>query len=363
MKIAVLGGGHGSYAAAADLSDQGHEVRLWARNEVALADLLERQTITLKDFRGARDVTLSLVTTQIGAAVDQAELIVVPTPAFAQEDIANALAPHLKNGQVIFLPPGTFGSYAMMKTLRAAGCTVDIAIGETGTLPYLARKHGATQVAITTRATRLPTGIFPAVRSEYAFGIIARAYPSIEMIEDAMSGALMNAGPIIHPPLILMNAGPLEHFDRWDIHNEGTQPAIRRVTDILDRERIAVREALGYRPYHFPLRDHYTTDQWMYGDAHNRLVDSGDWREAIVLTQHRYMLEDVHYGLAFLVSVAEWADVPAPTAKALLSLASAVCESDLRQGPRTLESLGLAKMSKAEMQEMLRTGVSPAWSP
>jgi opine dehydrogenase len=360
MKIAVLGGGHGSYAAAADLSDQGHEVRLWGRNEVALAELLGRQTITLKDFRGARDVILSLVTTQIGAAVDQADLIVVPTPAFAQEDIANALAPHLKDGQVIFLPPGTFGSYAIMKTLRAAGCVVDIAIGETGTLPYLARKHGTTQVAVTTRATRLPTGIFPAIRSEYASGIIARAYPSIEVIEDALSGALMNAGPIIHPPLILMNAGPLEHFDRWDIHNEGTQPAIRRVTDVLDGERIAVREALGYQPYHFPLRDHYTTNQWMYGDAHNRLVDSGDWREKIVLTQHRYMLEDIHYGLAFLVSVAEWANVPAPTAKALLSLASAVCGSDLRHGPRTLESLGLAEMSEAEIKHMLRTGVSPA---
>jgi opine dehydrogenase len=358
MKIAVLGGGHGSYASAADLSDQGHEVRLWGRNEVALAELLNNPTITLKDFHGSRDVTLSLVTTQIGAAVHQAELILIPTPAFAQEDIANALAPHLRDGQVLYLPPGTFGSYAMMNTLRTSGCFADIAIGETGTLPYLARKHGATQVAITTRATRLPTGIFPAIKSEDASKIIARAYPSIEVVEDALSGALMNAGPIIHPPLILMNAGPLEHFDRWDIHNEGTQPAIRRVTDCLDGERIAVREALGYRPYHFPLRDHYTSNQWMYGDAHDRLVDSGDWREKIVLTQHRYMLEDVHYGLAFLVSVADWAGVAAPTAKALLSLASAVCGSDLRQGRRTLESLGLANMSAAEMQEMLRTGYS-----
>ena len=54
----------------------------------------------------------------------------------------------------------------------------------------------------------------------------------------------MNAGPIIHPPLIVMNAGPIEHFERWDIHKEGTQASIRRVTDALDAERIAVREAL-----------------------------------------------------------------------------------------------------------------------
>lgn len=356
MRISVLGGGNGSYAAAADLADQGHEVRLWRRDAGALQELANGGTITLRDYRGVRDVALSLATGDIGAAVESAELIVVPTPAFAQEDIAQALAPRLKDGQVIYLPPGTFGSYAMMQVLRAAKCAAQIAIAETGTLPYLARKHRPAEVTITARATRLPTGVFPANDSARACAVIAAAYPAIEPVEDALSGALMNAGPIIHPPLILMNAGPLEHFDRWDIHSEGTQPSIRRVTDTLDEERIAVREALGYKPYHFPLRDHYTTDKWMYGDAHNRLVESGDWRERIKLTEHRYMTEDVAYGLVFLVSVAEWARVPAPTATALLSLASAVCGRSLRQGPRTLEALNLNTRTTAQMRQLLHTG-------
>ena len=65
------------------------------------------------------------------------------------------------DGQVIFLPPGTFGSYAMTRRIRDAGCRAQIAIGETGTLPYLARKHGPAEIAITIRAKRLPTGVFP----------------------------------------------------------------------------------------------------------------------------------------------------------------------------------------------------------
>ena len=167
----------------------------------------------------------------------------------------------------------------------------------------------------------------------------------------------MNAGPIIHPPLILMNAGPLEHFERWDIHKEGTQPSIRRVTDALDNERIAVREALGYRPYHFPLRDHYTTDQWMYGDAHDKLTDSGDWREHIDLTTHRYMREDVELGLSFLVSVATWAGVPCPVARGLLSVASAVLGRDLlKESPRTLEAMGLTRLNRTEMTQLLDQG-------
>jgi len=357
MRIAVLGGGHGCYAAAADLTEQGHEVRLWRRDAAAMARLAGDGRLVLKDIVGRREVRIALATADIDAAVRGAELILAPLPAFAQEDVARAIAPHLSAGQVVFLPPGTFGSYVMACAVRNAGCNAEITFAETGTLPYLARKHGPAEVAITMRARRLPTGAFPARRGAHAFEVIRKAYPVIEPIEDALSGALMNAGPIIHPPLILMNAGPLEHFETWDIHNEGTQPSIRRVTDALDIERIAVREALGYRPYHFPLRDHYASDRWMYGDAHERLTESGDWREHIDLATHRYMREDVQYGLALLVSVADWAGVPAPVATGLLALGAAVVGEDFRHGPRTLESLGLAKLSRADMTRLLQDGL------
>ncbi|MBR0755422.1 NAD/NADP octopine/nopaline dehydrogenase family protein [Bradyrhizobium jicamae] len=356
MQIAVLGGGNGSYAAAADLTEQGHEVRFWRRDAAAFAPVLAKQALTLKDAKGVREVKIACVTTDIGAAVRGAELIVIPTPAFSQDEIAQAMAPHLADGQVIFLPPGTFGSFAMMQQLRRHGCKADVILGETGTLPYLTRKHGPAEIAITVRAVRLPTGFFPTRHSERGFAVVSKAFPSIHLIEDALSAALMNGGPIIHPPLILMNAGPLEFQDRFDIHNEGTQPAVRRVTDALDEERIAVREALGYKPYHYPLRDTYSSDRWMYGDTHKVLVDSGDWREKINLTEHRYMTEDVHYGLSFLVSVANWAGVPAPTATGLLAIASAICGRDLANGPRTMTSLGLQKLSPQQMTDMLMKG-------
>ena len=358
MRIAVLGGGNGSYAAAADLAEQGHEVSFWRRDVAALQPVLQSGAIVLKDEHGTRPVKLARVTSRLDEAVSDAELIVIPTPAFAQEDLARAMAPHMRDGQVVFLPPGTFGSFTMSRTLRQAGCTADVSFCETGTLPYLTRKHGPNKVAITVRAVRLPTGVFPNRNREHAIGVVRAAYPSVFPIEDVLSGALMNAGPIIHPPLILMNAGPLEHFDAWDIHNEGTQPSIRRVTDVLDHERIAVREALGYAPSHFPLSDHYHTDQWMYGDAHKRLVDSGDWREKIDLMKHRYMTEDVHYGLAFLVSVADWAGVETPVAKGLLAIASAICGQDLSRGSRTLAALGLHEYGRAEMARLLEEGLT-----
>jgi opine dehydrogenase len=356
MKIAVIGGGHGCYAAAADLAEAGHDVRLWRRDAAALGAVVDAGAIVLVDERGRREVPFAGASADIGAALAGAELIVVPSPATAQADIARAMAPHLADGQVVFLAPGTFGSVVMARIAGEHGSRAEVAWAETGTLPYLARKLGPSEVRITIRAVRLPTGVYPARLSESALATIARAYPSVHGCGDALSGALMNAGPIIHPPLMVMNAAPLQHFDRWDIHAEGTQPAVRAVTDRLDRERIAVREALGYAAPHYPLADHYANDRWMYGDAHKKLVDSGDWREHIDLHTHRYVAEDTELGLAFLASVARWARVDAPIAHGLLAVTGGFLGRDLRQGPRTLEALGLAALDRSALQRRLHDG-------
>ncbi|MGY8633230.1 NAD/NADP octopine/nopaline dehydrogenase family protein [Bradyrhizobium sp. 14AA] len=361
MKIAVLGGGNGSFAAASDFAMAGHDVRLWRRDaDQVAAHRAAGSRILMKDHNGRHDVKLALVTTDIAEAVNGTELILCPAPAFAQADIARLLAPHLRDGQVVFLPPATFGSMIFARAARDAGNHAKASFAETGTLPWLTRKHRPFEVAITIRAKRLPVGVFPLDQAPRALDVIERAFPGvIEPCGDALSGALMNAGPIIHPPLIVMNAGPIEHFETWDIHKEGTQASIRRVTDALDAERVAVREALGYSAPHFPLAHHYAREGeiWMYGrGSHDRLTDSGDWRERIVLTEHRYMREDLRLGLSLLVSVAGLAGAATPLAKAFLAIGGAICGENFAREGRTLGTLGLGKLDKTELQTLLRRG-------
>ena len=361
MRIAVLGGGNGSFAAAGDFTLAGHEVRLWRRDRDAVAaHRAQGGTILVKDFRGRHDAQLALVTDDIAAAVKGAEMILCPAPATAQPDISKVLGPHLDDGQVVFLPPRTFGRVIFAQAAHAAGNRAGVAFAETGTLPWLTRKHGPFEVAITIRAKRLPTGVFPLARKAQALATIGKAFPGVvEDCGDALSGALMNAGPIIHPPLIVMNAAPLEHFDRWDIHKEGTQKSVRRVTDALDAERVAIREALGYGAPHFPLANHYAKDgeEWMYGrGSHDKLTDSGDWREHIVLTQHRYMLEDTRIGLSFLASAGELAGIRTPLIRAFMAIGGTICGEDFMRTGRTLQGMGLGQYDRAGLQELLAAG-------
>jgi opine dehydrogenase len=68
------------------------------------------------------------------------------------------------------------------------------------------------------------------------------------------------------------------------------------------------------------------------------------------------MTEDIALGLAFLCSVARRVGVEAPVAHGLLALAGAVVGQDLRQGPRTLEALGLAGHAPAQLAALLHDG-------
>jgi opine dehydrogenase len=157
MKIAVLGGGHGAYAAAADpLASRPRGGAVAARRRRAGAGRPARQHRPEGRAGHARGAA-RLATADIGAAVQGAELIVVPSPATAQADIAAGLGPHLVDGQVVFLAPGTFGTFAMAEAVRRAGNAARVDWAETGTLPYLARKHGPREVNLTVRAVRLPT--------------------------------------------------------------------------------------------------------------------------------------------------------------------------------------------------------------
>ena len=95
----------------------------------------------------------------------------------------------------------------------------------------------------------------------------------------------------------------------------------------------------------------------MYGrGSHDRLTDSGDWREQIVLTEHRYMREDLRLGLSLLVSVGELVGVATPLAFSFLTIGGAICGEDFLESGRTLASLGLGHLHRDELQTLLREG-------
>jgi opine dehydrogenase len=358
-KVAILGGGNGAFAMASDLALQGFEIRMWSKYFEEFNEIKKTHTIKVSGPLEQGEARISVITDRMEEAITGADLICSPIPAFTQSSVAESLLPHIEDGQVIFLAPGTFGSFLMYKFLRENGCKKDIAIGETGTLPFLTRKMSPTESRIVVRACNLPTGVFPARKTAEAIEKIRAVFPSVHPVEDALSGALMNAGPVIHPPLVVLNTGPIEHPAPYDIHNEGTTAGIRKIISLLDEERIAARVGFGYKPNHYPLEDYYDETrphEWMYPRSSKKLLmESRLWSEKVGY-QHRYVTEDIACGLAFLVSAADYIGVKVPIARSLLCLAGGVSGTDFMETGRTLRSLGLSHLSIDELRRLLKEG-------
>src|SRR5262252_7426954 len=71
---------------------------------------------------------------------------------------------------------------------------------------------------------------------------------------------------------------------------------------------------------------------------------------------HRYLQEDVGYGLVPMSELGRLAGVATPTIDALIRLAELALGIDYRAGGLTLERLGLAGKSPAELTRFVETG-------
>ncbi|MEE8433330.1 MAG: NAD/NADP octopine/nopaline dehydrogenase family protein, partial [bacterium] len=351
---------HGSYTVAGDLALAGWPVRLWTRSRRGHEAVYQSGSIRLRGLGRQGEGRLEQVTENLEEAVRGAGIIFSMSPAGSQENIAARLAPFLEDGQILFLSPGSLGCCVFAGVFGKEGLRREIAIAEPGTLPYLTRKVEPAEVQVSGLAVRLPVGVYPARKTGETLAALREVFPAAHPVENALSVALLNVGPIIHSVLMLLSTAPIEHFPDWDIHNEGSTDAVKRAILAHDRERIAIREALGYTSHHYPFADHYDAEgehEWMYGrKGHTELVKSEKWREALDFN-HRYIQEDVKCNLALLASLGAWSGVATPIADALLTLHGVITGEDFRRTGRTLETLGLAGMSRKELDTVLNEGI------
>jgi opine dehydrogenase len=354
--VAVLGAGHGGCAAAADLGRRGYSVRLHARSAERLEPLRERGGI---ETRGVQQglVPVDLITTDLAAAVGGADLIMLVVPSVAHEPYARALAPLLADGQPIMLNPGhTGGGLHFLHELRRAGYRGEVRSCETVTLTYITRMEGPATVNIYSYTTHLRFAALPGRNAAAMFALIKPLYPNIVQASSVLETGLGNINAIFHPPGMIMNAGWIErrHGD-FLFYREGITTAVGRITAAVDAERLAVARALGVPAVPF-LEIFYEAGLTTKGarDAGHiaRACEESEPNRTIKAPpslDHRYIHEDIGYGLVPMAELGRLAGVATPTIDALIGLAGLALGIDYARDGLTLERLGLAGKSAAEL--------------
>jgi opine dehydrogenase len=360
QRIAILGAGNGGCAAAADLTARGFEVRLQGRSLDRLAALSEGITLT-----GRKQLTASpaLLTTDIEEAVKYADLVMLVVPSHAHEAYARALAPVLEPGMLVLLNPGHTGGALNVARAIASSGGPSVVIGETVELSYICRMEGPATVGVYRETENLRFAALPARETTAAIEVLRPVFPNLRPAANVLETGLMNMNAVIHPAGMVMNAGWVESTGGdFFFYRDAITPSVARAIESVDRERLDVAARFGLS---LPAFIDYFYQAGLTTEAarasrsvHRAMRESGPNRtiKAPKSLDHRYVHEDVGYGLVPLAALARIARVPTPSMNALVALASIAQGYDYAMHGLTIERMGLNNLTIDAVVAVVRDG-------
>jgi opine dehydrogenase len=355
MRIAVLGAGAGGTAVAFDCAAHGHEVRLFdfPQFPANIETTAEQGGIHAEGDIGGF-ATVACAGHDVDQALEGAELIYVVGPAYSTEPFGRAVAGKLQPGQTVIVSPGSCGGALAFK--RAAGLGVEddsVRVAETSTLHYAVRltRPGRIHVFLKLKAGNLLAAL-PGCATEAILGLVADVYPGMEAAKNVLQTSLQNANPVIHPAVTLANAARIEGTGGdFLFYEEGVTDSVGRLIEAVDKERISIGRAIGIEVLPDPvlgMRQGYMLAD-NYGAAYR---EAPGFRGIGAQPQldHRYLNEDVGYGLVFMSMLGRQAGVATPAIDAIIGLASVLMARDYAaEAKRTPESLGIGAYSVADL--------------
>jgi len=371
--VAVLGGGNGGHAVAANLSLAGFKVNFFELPQFAesFEKVLRTKEIQIQGISVDGVAKLNHATTDIQQAIKDAEVIFVITPAFGHKAMAEVCVPFIQDGQIIVLMPGSGGSLEFVNMIKQKKVKREITFAETCTLPYGARLKGPGHVLVLINAVILPTGVFPAKKTGEVIPKLKQFYPTIIPAKDVLEAAINNPNPIVHPVAALLSATRIEHSKgEFYLYAEGMTPAVARTYESLNEERLSICKVMGYRLHHW---DNLEFKGYNLGETEeecryrilNTSMDAAFGKDGIYAgikmkgperLKDRYVTEDVPYGMVLLSTLGDLLGVPTPTHDAVIRLASVINRTDYWKTGRGVKQLGLSKFDKKRLKRFLLEG-------
>ena len=356
-KVAVLGGGAGGAAAVAELAAAGHEIRFWSRAAQTLAPFQAQGGVAYDGILGDGLARPALMTSDLAAAIDAAEIILVCLPTFAHRSVALALARTGSRMPVVLNPGHTGGALEFRHTFRALGAAPP-PVAELSTLTYVARKYTPAHVTITGKAKSVRLAALPDGKD--AADAAQALFRSASIAPDVLACDLANVNMVLHSPGAVLGAAWVE-ATRGDFtfYVQGMTAGVARVMRALDDERRAVARAFGHE---LPT---LIEEMQAIGTVEASIQDIDDFATAISSgepnrrikapdsLQHRYYREDFGHGLLPFIALANIAKVDVPVAVSLMQIAQTFLGFDLAADGRTAERMGIAGLDRRGLLKLV----------
>lgn len=279
-----------------------------------------------------------------------ADLILVPLPAFAHEPTLSQIAPFLKEEVIIGAIPARSGfEYSALKILKDNKKEKVIIFGMQ-TLPWACRiKEYASKVDILGKKRSVGMAAFPhKITSELAFFLTQLLDLKIEPLPNMLTLSLANVGQIIHPGIIYGIFKGKEKVkyqkDEIPLFYQGVTKEISETLKMMSDEILVLIKEIRNIDKSINLNHVLGLKDWLIYSYKESIEDKSTLQSCFVTNrayqglcapmkkidndyflpnfQARYLTEDVPYGLVVTKAIAQLAKVDMPVIDEVILTAS-----------------------------------------
>ena len=355
MRIAIMGAGSIAFGMAAFLAEAGHDPVLWSPSGTGTAALAEGRPLTASGaVEGSFPVTIARTAVE---TVTGADAVVLALPANGHNAVIAAMLPHLAEGQpVIFSSHASFGALVLSRGIAARGVRLPIVVW--GTTLVTGRRQREDAVHVSTVRAKLDIATLPADAIAKGEDLCRTLFGDRFVRRDGLLAIqLSNLNPQNHLGIALLNLTRMEKGETWD-QGEHVTPAVGRMIEALDAERLAIAEAFGLSVrtvrQHFSLSFH--VPEGSVHDMNQKMYAEGRGGNGPATFDSRYIFEDVPFGLVPTALLGRIAGRPAVLHEAGIAMFSAAAGEDLAARNDLLPGLGLGNTTPDALATLCRDG-------
>jgi opine dehydrogenase len=362
LKFAVLGTGNSGQAFAADIALKGYAVNLAEVTafEENLRMIEKRGGIELSGDAGNGFARLNMITTDLTEAIKGVDIIIIGGSANAHEPFAKALAPHFEDGQFILFT-SNFGALRFHKWMKEAGITTRVTPVETMSLLYACRATEPGVVACIGVKNQLPAAALPAARTQEFLDKIRPVFPEFVPADNVWFTSVNNLNPIVHPPMVLFNAGRIESTGGkgWNLYADGATESVTKVMLAMDEERMTLLATLSNQGIAFKDAFENLYEDYSLGgkDLSETLrkspIHGSPAFPAPATIDTRYLNEDLPFGLVPWSSIGRKWGISMPNVDAVIQIASTMVGVDYFTKGLTVDDLGIKDMNPEDVKVMI----------
>ncbi len=368
-QVTLFGAGNAGIAETARIKFQFPEVRVIAYNRTSdeksakkLALLQCNKVFRLSGiYRGKAKP--DVITSRVDEAVKGSQIIIVTATANAHGFIASQISPHLSDGQIILIFAGGIDSKLIMaKKIREQGCAADVTFADVDTFIYATKivelSERKIEALVKAKKQKLYLSVLPYERMPYVLHLLENSIYPDQFIgcRDPLQAGI-NDGPGLHVIGIIMQRKRIEAHEDFNFYLGLTEEMTEMIEE-LDRERIAVAQAMGIRncpttrdflhtAYGIPLTDG-ERQRTLFDMVHDEGTPyynplGGPIRSPAPRSMnHRYLYEEVLTRLVPLYYMAKPLGINTPLHKRLIEEASEILNCDYFKEGSNLDDLGLS---------------------